>query len=244
MFGVFITWEAYLPDGYSLLPKGMWSYPNIFPLMIVALVCFGWFAVIQLRIATYFQDVLGYSAILTAARIVPMGITALFAGAVSQAVPTLITRPRWTVFFCSFLGFAGSILFIYSYGGVGTDYWKFIFTGEVIGTWGVLFMFIAINTNMIQSFPIEFAGVGGSVAQITFQIGGVLGVAVQSGLDSTGTGLADWKGTQAGFWFSGALTLAAGITFGIFYRNKVERPELEDDGKVHHRELAAEELGV
>jgi hypothetical protein len=75
-------------------------------------------------------------------------------------------------------------------------------------------MFIAINTNMIQSFPIEFAGVGGSVAQITFQIGGVIGVAVQSGLDSTGTGLADWKGTQAGFWFSGALTLAAGIMFG------------------------------
>jgi hypothetical protein len=75
-------------------------------------------------------------------------------------------------------------------------------------------MFIAINTNMIQSFPIEFAGVGGSVAQITFQIGGVIGVAVQSGLDSTGSGLADWKGTQAGFWFGGAVLLAAGITFG------------------------------
>jgi hypothetical protein len=40
LFCVFIAWEAYLPDGYSLLPKGMWSYPNIFPLMIVALVCF------------------------------------------------------------------------------------------------------------------------------------------------------------------------------------------------------------
>ncbi len=67
---------------------------------------------------------------------------------------------------------------------------------------------------MIQSFPIQFAGVGGSVAQITFQIGGVIGVAVQSGLDSTGTGLADWKGTQAGFWFGGAVVLAAGISFG------------------------------
>jgi hypothetical protein len=31
---------------------------------------------------------------------------------------------------------------------------------------------------------------------------------------------------------------------GIFYRNKVDRPELEEDGKVHHRELAAKELGV
>ncbi len=40
LFGVFIAWEAYLPDGYSLLPKGMWRYPNIFPLMAVALVCF------------------------------------------------------------------------------------------------------------------------------------------------------------------------------------------------------------
>jgi hypothetical protein len=65
--------------------------------------------------------------------------------------------------------FAGSMLFAFSGGGHGADYWKFMFTGQVIGTAGGMLVFISMNTSIIQSFPLEFAGVGGAFAQVLFQ---------------------------------------------------------------------------
>ena len=73
----FVIWEAYMPIGYALLPHNIWSFPNIFPLILQASAIFMWFACAQLRIATYFQDALHDSAILAAVKLLPMGITAL-----------------------------------------------------------------------------------------------------------------------------------------------------------------------
>ena len=77
LFVLFIFWERRMPRGYSLLPHDIWSYPNIFPLIIQTTAPFLWFACAQLRIASYFEDGLGNSPILAAAKILPMGITAL-----------------------------------------------------------------------------------------------------------------------------------------------------------------------
>jgi len=128
-----------------------------------------WMACAQLRIASYFQVALGNSAILAAVKLLPMGITALIVGVGSQAAPWLITRPRYVQPVSSVLCFAGSMLFAFSGGGHGNDYWKFLFTGQVIGTAGAMLVFISMNTNIIQSFPLEFAGVGGAFSQVLFQ---------------------------------------------------------------------------
>ena len=136
LFVVFFVYEAYLPRGYALLPQDIWSYPNLFPLMLQASSIFMWMACAQLRIATYFQVALGNSPILAAVKLLPMGITALIVGVGSQAAPWLITRPRYVQPVSSVLCFAGSMLFAYSGGGHGSDYWKFMFTGQVIGTAG------------------------------------------------------------------------------------------------------------
>ena len=77
LLAAFIVWERFMKRGYSLLPHDIWSYPNIFPLLINASAIFLWFACAQLRIATYFQDALGNSAILAAVKLLPMGVTAL-----------------------------------------------------------------------------------------------------------------------------------------------------------------------
>jgi hypothetical protein len=158
-----------MPRGYALLPHDIWRYPNIFPLMLQASAIFMWMACAQLRIATYFQVALGNSAILAAVKLLPMGITALVVGVGSQAAPWLITRPRYVQPVSSVMCFAGSMLFAFSGGGHGADYWKFMFTGQVIGTAGGMLVFIGMNTAIIQSFPLEFAGVGGAFAQVLFQ---------------------------------------------------------------------------
>jgi hypothetical protein len=47
-----------------------------------------------------------------------------------------------------------------------------------------MIVFIGMNTMIIQSFPLEFAGVGGSFANVIFQVGGVIGIAIQVCLSS------------------------------------------------------------
>ena len=183
----FFVWEHFMPRGYSLLPHDIWKFPNIFPLILQASGIFLWFACAQLRIATYFQDVLGNSAILTAVKLLPMGITSLIAGGATQLIPWLLARPRFVQPAAACLCFAGSMLFAFSGGGHGKDYWRYMFTGEVIGTAGGLMIFIGTNNGIIQAFPLEFAGVGGSVANIIFQVGGVIGISVQAGLLLLGT---------------------------------------------------------
>ena len=219
LFAGFFVWESYMPRGYSLLPKDLWSFPNIFPLVLQASAIFMWFATIQLRLATYFQDILGNSAILSAVKLLPMGITALFVGTATQLMPFLIMKPRFVQPVAAVLCFAGSMLVAFSNGGGTTrDYWGFIFTGEVIGTAGGMIIFIGMNTSIIQSFPLAFAGVGGSFANVVFQLGGVVGIAVQAGLLGTGNGLADWTGSKNSYFFTSAYILVTGLIFVATYR--------------------------
>lgn len=214
-----LYWEYRLPQGYSLLPHDIWSYPNIFPLIIQASSIFMWFATYQLRLATYWQEAEHITPILAAARLLPMGVVALLVGTLTQPFPWLIMRPRFVQPVGSALAFCGTMLLAFSNGGHGTDYWKYIFTGEIIGTAGGMLVFIGMNTNIIQSFPIEFAGVGGSFAQVIFQIGGVVGIAVQQGLLDTGSGdVHDWTGSKNGYFFTSAYILFTGLIFVLWYR--------------------------
>lgn len=71
---------------------------------------------------------------MAAVRLLPMGVTALVVGVLTQFMPWLIMKPRYIQPVASALCFAGSMLFAFSGGGHGSDYWKFIFIGEVIGT--------------------------------------------------------------------------------------------------------------
>lgn len=161
-----------------------------------------------------------------------MGIVALMAGALTQVFPKLITQPRIPAIFSTILAIVGMILFIFSEGGVGRyHYWAFVFTGSVIGTTGVLHLFVAVQSNLIQAFPVESAGVAGSVCQVLFQVGGVIGIAIQTGLDSVGDGLQDWKGTQAGFGFVTGLVALLGLIFVIFFRQ--DKVPTDEDEQVH-----------
>lgn len=84
-----------------------------------------------------------------------------------------------------------------------------------------MIVFIGMNTAIIQSFPVEFAGVGGSFANILFQVGGVIGIAVQAGLISTGDGtLEDWTGSANSYYFTSAYIMATGIIFVFWYRQE------------------------
>jgi hypothetical protein len=76
-----------------------------------------------------------------------------------------------------------------------------------------------------MAFPVEFAGVGGSFTQVVFQIGGVVGIAVQAALvGNTPEDQVVWDGSKNSYFFSGAYVLATGLFFVIFYRQSKMRP--------------------
>ncbi|TXT12792.1 hypothetical protein VHUM_01193 [Vanrija humicola] len=222
---VFVVYEQRMPRGYTLLPHNIWTFPNIGPLILQALAPFGWFTCMQLGLATYWQDVLHESAILSAVRLLPLGVASTAVGFASQYVPPLIGEPRLAQPIASALTFAGSMLVAFSGGGKGADYWKFIFTGGVIGAAGCMVVFVGINTAMIQSFPIEFAGVGGSFANVVFQVGGVAAIAIQSGLRSAGGAADDWRGYTYGYIFVSCFILFTGLVFALWYRPGTPKPE-------------------
>lgn len=229
LFPAFIFWEQRQEEGHSLLPHDFWRYPNIIILMFLASTSPMWFSTYQLRCAVYFQSALGDSAILTAAKLVPMGAVSVLAGILCQPFPQLIMKPRIVQPVSCALAFTGTMLLAFSGGGWGVNYWKFIFPGELFGTFGAMLVFIGMNTAIIQSFPREYAGVGGSVAQVVFQIGGVVGIAIQAGLVSTGDGtVTDWTGDRNGYIFVSVYMLAAGILFAVLYRQpKAEKADEE-----------------
>lgn len=78
------------------------------------------------------------------------------------------------------------------------------------------------STNLIQTFPQEFAGVAGSFVQVLFQIGAAVGNAAQAGFLGTGkseAALADWTGSRNSFFFTSSVIAASGILFALLFRH-------------------------
>lgn len=218
LFPAFVVWEAKRPRGTTLLPHDIWQLPNILPLVVMASPSFLWFATYQLRLATWFQDVLHLSPLLTAAKLLPAGVTCLVVGLFTQPFPALVTRPRVVQPTAAGLMSTSTILLAFSDGGRGDNYSRFILPSMFIGFTGGMLNFVGTSTALTQAFPVEFAGVGGSFAQVVFQVFGVLGLAVQTALLGTGKGVDDWTGSRNGYLFTSAYALVAGLVFLVSFR--------------------------
>lgn len=117
----------------------MWVVPPPPPLTPTGFMTF------QLRIATYWQDVLGDSAIGTAVKLLPMCLTSLVVGLAAQRVPALLMRPRIVQPACALLCFASSMLIAFSGGGRGRDYWRLVFPAELLGGAGSMLIFVGMT---------------------------------------------------------------------------------------------------
>ncbi|WVQ68395.1 uncharacterized protein L199_006603 [Kwoniella botswanensis] len=75
----------------------------------------------------------------------------------------------------------------------------------------------------IQAFPISYAGVSRSFANVIFQIGGVVGAAIQAGLLNNGDStLEDWTGRKNSYFFGRALIIVSELVMLTYKERKVE----------------------
>ena len=215
----FFLWEAYLPEELALLPPSFWRIPNVSLLIVFALNIYGWWSVNFLAHVETYLKVYGESGILAAVRILPQGIAALSVFLLLTFVPKLVSRPRWTVIIGMLAAIVGYVLFVQDTGFVGADYWKWVFTGSVIGSAGMAASFTSTNVALMTSVDPKNAGVAGAMLQVAFQIGSAVALGVQSGLFTVNEGgIANVGNIHAGFYFQLGWTILSLIAFIIFYR--------------------------
>jgi hypothetical protein len=70
---------------------------------------------------------------------VSTGVAGLIGGMLPQFFPALLSRPKWTVVGGTFIAIVpATVLLIVGDGGKGNDYWRYMFTGCAIGSFGMM----------------------------------------------------------------------------------------------------------
>ncbi|ODO03412.1 efflux protein EncT [Cryptococcus wingfieldii CBS 7118] len=234
----FFVWEAKIPPQSAVLPSPIWKITNIVISSLAICIPFPFWATSQLLYATYFQQVFGWKPIHVAAAILPQGIASIMAGAASQFFPQMITKARIFMPLGAALIIIAEILFIFSDGGHGMDYWRYLFPAFVLGSVGAVMSFFASAINLIQYCPPEYSGVAGGWTQVMSQVAGAITLAVQASFE--GDGLMDWnKAARRSFYFQIAWTAALALQFVIFYKtpgtteeeHEATRKRIEASGK-------------
>lgn len=228
LFPLFFFWEYKLGETRAMLPSKTWRLPNFTVFIIFSLQIYPWWGVNFLGFIETWMAIYHEKAIVAAVRTLPEGLVSFVASGLLTSIPILVARPRWTVATGQLLGVVGYILMSRPTVIVGTNYWRYIFPGMLLGSGGNMAAFIGTNVAIMTSVPAEMSGVVGAVLQVGLQLGATIGFAVQAGLLTVNEGgLTNPENLRASFYFQlgwGALWF---IMFLVFYRS----PKAETSSK-------------
>lgn len=148
IFVAFFIWEAYLPEGYALIPPSFWKIPNMTLLIFFALGIYPWWAVNQLPLVERFIALFGESPIIAAVRMLPQGLAAL---AVAMVIPPLLTKlgsARWPIAAGMLIGGVAYILMIFNPDGqvYNNQYWRWYFPAFIIGSGAAMMSFLGTKS--------------------------------------------------------------------------------------------------
>ncbi|KAK4693046.1 hypothetical protein P7C70_g9008, partial [Phenoliferia sp. Uapishka_3] len=203
----FFFWESRIPAHAAILPVSVWKITNMVCSSLVVLVPIGWWIPSQLQFATFWQEELHWKPIHVAAAMLPQGIIAFIIGGMTQKIPGIITKPKRSIPLGVTFIMIAEILVYFSNGGVGMDYWKFVFPGFLLGSAGAILTYFGSAINVIQNCPPEMA-----------QVGGALLLGVQAGLQKP-FATTKWKKSGArAFWFGFAWVFVLALQFVWAYK--------------------------
>ncbi|WVQ98675.1 hypothetical protein IAU59_005806 [Kwoniella sp. CBS 9459] len=238
----FFFWESKIPPKSAVLPSSVWKITNIVIASLGIGIAFPFWATSQLLYATWFQQAFGWTPIHVAAAMLPQGITGLIVGGATQAVPQIITKPRYSMAIGGVLIIIAELLQVFSDGGAGKDYWRFCFPAYILGSAGAVVTFFASAINLISYCPPEMAGVAGAWTQVVAQIAGAVTLAVQASFE--GQGILDWNLTgRRSFYFQIAWTAVLTIQYVVFYKEPGTAEEEHEAARKRIRE-SGKDAGV
>ena len=226
LFPAFFVWEARRPDEFAILPSSTWRIKNFMVLIVLALYIYGWWSANFLVLVQTYVDVHHEKSIIAAVRLLPEGIAAEATTFVLTIFPKLVSRPKWTVTVGMLFSITGYVLMTRG-NQIGEDYWRFIFTGSLIGSAATMAVFTGTNVCIITSVPPEQSGVAGATLQVAFQLGSAVALSVQAGLLTVNPGgISNFANVRTSFYFEIGWGILWLIGFLVWY--KPTKPKKED----------------
>lgn len=225
LFPSFFYWESRLPEGYALLPSKTWRIKNFTILIILSLFIYSWWSLNFVPLIEIFVRVHGEISIIAAVRVLPQSLAAMAITALLTFYPKLVSRPRWPITLGLIASIVGYVLFSQSGTQVGTDYWRYLFPGQIVGSAGMMVVFTGVNVGIMTTVPSEMAGVAGAMLQVALQVGSAVALSIQAGLMTTSPGgLENFANPRTSFYFVIGWGVVWLVGFLVFYRQPKADP--------------------
>lgn len=177
----FFYWESVVPENRAAIPPKTWKYNNFGVLLSVGLIPFFWWTILFVMFTGLWQQVYGWSALSTALRIVPIGVTAFISSFTSSLAKHI--ESKWLIL--PGLGFTviANILLVFADGP--DKYWPFVFPAFVIGTFGMMVAFTHTNIAIFRSTPPAAAGIVGACINSALQLGSAVGLSISTTIEAS-----------------------------------------------------------
>ncbi|KAF9256790.1 MFS general substrate transporter [Marasmius fiardii PR-910] len=216
----FFLYETRIPEDVAVIPPKTWSYTNFGVITAIALLPYLWWGVVQSLFSWYWQEVIGWSAIITAVHFLPLGLSAMPATAIGTILQQKISL-KWVMTIGNVLAVIGSILLPFAKGR--EHYWSLAFPGFIIGSGGVTMTFVTANVAVFATTPPAAAGVVAAIFNSALQLGCAAGIAIatsiQTSIEANHGGPTVFTGRAAAFWFLFAATTVLSLLLLFFMKD-------------------------
>ncbi|EIW68921.1 hypothetical protein TREMEDRAFT_31144 [Tremella mesenterica DSM 1558] len=228
LFIAFFFWERKQPALSALVPSSTWRVPNLALYLWLALCVFGWWGAIQLPLVEIYETVYHESSIISAVRMIPMGIAALVPMLfLPKLLPILRPYSRWFISFTQIVAASSLLILIYSRGGNihNNGYWRYQFPAFIVGSFINAMAFLTGSVLVVTSVPPSMSGVASALIQVAYQIGIVVTISIQAGLLTIHPGsIANFSNVQASWWFQFGWCLLNAILALLFLQRPPPPP--------------------
>ncbi|KAH8829765.1 MFS general substrate transporter [Flagelloscypha sp. PMI_526] len=216
----FFFYESWLPQERAAIPSRTWFYKNFSVLFGAALVPYFWYVTVFVVFTAYWQEVYQWSIIMTAVRMLPIGIAAAAMSFISPLVKYVSAK------YILLVGYAGMITatVLLTQADRPERYWSYVFPAFAIGSAGTMITYVFSNIGIFRSTPPAIAGTVGAMYNGALQLGSAVGSAAVTSIQLSvqqKTGSASFEGRRAGFWFVLGIAIVAALSVAIFYDDKV-----------------------
>ncbi|TFK37329.1 major facilitator superfamily domain-containing protein [Crucibulum laeve] len=208
----FLVIERIVKD--PAFPTRTWSNKNFTPLFFYAWSIYWFVFVTEMQLVEIFGTLWHESALSSAVRCVPMGLTAIIVSPLVGAYAPRFSR-RLLLMSGQIMSAIGVILFALA--DTRDKYWSHIVPGMIVGMIGLFLSYVACTTVVMEGARPGEEGVVGAVMNTAYQIGATIGLAVNNvqPLDA----LSQHKGYAISFWSMLALNGTMTVVTFFFVKN-------------------------